>query len=315
MSSQLYIPIQNPLQFVDVNPTQDTTIYATRHIDDFLFEDQIYKFQNKIPWFQPWVNEDIIRLQFESNYFPLQLDMYDQFGRIIVGKSASMTVKRTNRYLPGFNVLEAALSLTGLNAGPYRYICTPGGNPDKAQKSEWFTILPNPTDTIRLDYFNSTYHEDVLYETGIVFSLRIPGYIEYDAPGNKIVTFENQTLNQTVVSGRRFRQIILHVGDGSGVPPWLIDKINSAMTCDNCAFDNKLLAFVDGKWSPEGDKDTQLKGFSTSLRENLNRASKIVTADFDPNKKITLIANIEGRLFGDVSANAGETVIRILDQE
>lgn len=313
--SSLYIPILNPLQFVDVVPTQDTTLYATRHIDDFLFKDQIYKFQNKIPFLQQWVSGDIIRLQFESDYAPLQLDMTDQYGRIVTGKSAVATQVRANKYLPGMYVYEATLSLTGLGRGPYRYLLTPAATPDKQQKSEWFTLLPDPSGTLALIYFNTTFQGDVLFETGIQFTIRVPGYIEYMAPGNKIVVYENQPLNQTVVSGRRFRNIALHIGDGSGVPPWLIDKINASLTCDNWLLDNKPFAVVDGKWSEAGDPDMQLKGFTASLREGLNRSSKIVTGTGNPNMKITVVNNIDGRLFGDVSANSGETVIQILDQQ
>lgn len=313
--SDLYIPILNPLQFVDVNPTQDTTLYATRHIDDFLFSDQIYKFQNKIPFFQQWVSGDIIKLQFESDFSPIQLDMEDLYGRIITGKSAVATQVRANKYIPGLYVYEASLGLTDLGVGPYRYIATPANNLLKSQKSEWFTLLPNPTGTLLLTYYNDTFQGDVLFETGIQFSIRVPGYIEYMAPGNKMIVYENQPLNQTLVNGRRFRNIALHIGDGSGVPPWLIDKINAALTCNNFMLDNKPFAILDGKWSEEGDPDMQLKGYTINLREGLNRSSKIVTGSGDPNMKITIINNIDGRLFGDVSSNSGETVVQILSQE
>lgn len=313
--SDLYIPILNPLQFVDMYPTQDISLYATRHIDDFYFEDQVYKFQNKIPFFQQWVSGDIIKLQFESNFTPIQLDMTDQYGRIVTGKSAVATQVKANKYIPGLYVYEANLGLTGLGVGPYRYILTPANNPMKSQKSEWFTLLPDPYGTILITYYNDAYHGDVLFETGIQFTIRIPGYLEYMAPGNKLVLYENQPLNQTLVSGRRFRNIQLHVGDGSGVPPWIIDKTNSAFTCNNVFLDNKPFAMLDGKWTEAGDGDMLPKGFSTNLREGLNRSSKIISGNGDPNMKITLINNINGRLFGDVSANSGETVIQILSQE
>lgn len=315
MSSELYIPILNGLQFVDEFPTQDTDIYATRHIDDFYYSDQIYQHQDKIPYLQVWVADDIIPLQFESSFNPINLDLYDQYGRIITGKSVVATLIRSNKYIPGTAIYEARLSLSGLGRGPYRYKATPGGNIAKRQKSEWFTILPNPLGTIRLDYFNDTYHEDVVFETGIKFSIRFKGYIEYMAPGNKIVTFEDQRLNQTIKSGKRFRNLTLYVGDGGGVPPWQIDKINSAFTCNNVSTDGKLLAFNDGKWNEEGDKGSPLKEYNTGLREVLTRPSKVVVGTGDPNKRIVLLNVVGGRLFGDIGQNTGENVIKILSQE
>lgn len=313
MNSELYIPILNGLQFVDVDPP-DSPLYATKHIDNWLFADQLYKFQGQIPFLQPWLSQDIVRLQFESNFTPLQLDLYDQYGRRQTGYSASATQVRANRYMPGFFVYEATLTLAGLGRGPYRYIITPGNDTTKRQKSEWFIIAPNYERTILLKYWNSYFHGDVVFETGIQFTLRIPGYIEYDAPGNKVVTFENQPLNQTVVSAKRFRQIILHVGDGSGVPPWMIDKINAAWCCNNVELDNKPFALTDGKWNVLSEDDNALKGYSMNIREGINRSSKIITGTGDPLKKITIISNIDGRLYSDVSANAGETVIQILNQ-
>ena len=167
--SDLYYPILNPLMAVEVNPSNNTDLYATRHIDDFTFDDQVYRWQNKIPWYQPWVNEDIIRLQFESDFNPINLDLYDQYGQKQNGYSAVANVVRMNKYIPGLSVQEVALNLNGLGPGPWRYIITPGNNPAKALKTEWFCIRPNPTDTIRLDYFNSTYKDDVVFETGIKF--------------------------------------------------------------------------------------------------------------------------------------------------
>jgi hypothetical protein len=305
----------NPLQFVDVNPTANTALYATKHIDDFYFEEQAYNWQNKIQFLQSWVSADIIRLQMESNWNPIQLDLYDQYGRLQTGYSALATQVRANKYLPGFYIYEATLALNGLGRGPYRYIATPGNTPAKAQKSEWFTIIQNPLGTILTEYWHSQWKDDIVFETGIKFSIRIPGSIEYVEPGNTLVTFEDQPLNQTTVSGKSFSNILWHVGDGSGVPPWVIRKLNMAITCDNLRLDNKLLAPVDGKWNVLSDDDTQLKGFSIPMREGLNRSSKIVSGTMDPTKKIAVIYNINGQLFSDVSENAGETVLQILSQQ
>ena len=240
--------------------------------------------------------------------------MVDQYGRIVTGKSAVATQVRANKYIPGLYVYEASLSLTGLGVGPYRYLLTPANTLAKQQKSEWFTLIPNPYGTLALTYYNSVFQGDVLFETGIQFTIRVAGYIEYMAPGNKMVVYENQPLNQTLVTGRRFRNIALHIGDGS-VPPWMIDKINAALTCDTFLLDSKPFTVVDGKWTEAGDPDMQLKGFTANLREGLNRSSKVITGTGNPNLKVTVVNNIDGRLFGDVSSNSGETVIQILDQQ
>lgn len=313
--SDIYIPTLNPLQFVDVVPQGNDALYATKHIDDYYFIDQVYRWQNKIQFLQSWVSGDVVRLQFESNWTPIQLDLYDQYGFIQTGHSAVATQVRANKYLPGFFIYEATLALNGLGRGPYRYILTPGNDATKAQKSEWFTIQTSPVGTLLIKYWHNEFKDDIVFETGIQFSFRIPGYLEYVEPGNTLTTFQNQQMSQTVISGKSFSNIILHAGDGSGVPPWVIRKLNMSITCDNWTADNQPLAPVDGKWNALVDDDTQLKGFSLPMRDSLNRTSKIISGTMDPNKKVVIMYNINGQLFSDVSENAGETVLQILFQQ
>lgn len=311
--SRIIIPFANPLQIVPANPNTND-LYRTRHMDNYLFADQLYDFQEQIPFYQSWLAKDIIKLQFTSNYTPIQCDLTDRYGRIKTGYSANMTQVRVNKYNPDYYIYEASLALTGLSGGPFRYLFTPAGNLADQQKTEWFNVVRDNNNTILLRYFHSRYQGDVVYETGLAFTLRIPGYLEFKEPASKVVVFENQPLNQTIVSGRRYRNFDFHVGDGSGVPPWMIDKINIAFMCDTLEVDDKPFALVDGKWTGGREDNNALVGYTMSLRESLNRSSRIVDATIDPNKKITIISNIDGRLFGDVSANAGETIIRILNQ-
>ncbi len=225
-----------------------------------------------------------------------------------------MNQVRANRYVSGYFIYEASFSLIGLT--PDRIYSFKGIAGSVPIKSEPFRIATKLPHSLYCEYYNSQYHGDVIFETGIIFSLRIPGYLKYGVPGSKSVVYEDQVLNDTVVSARTFRNWTLFVGEGGGVPPWLIDKINEMFTCDNVTIDGKQFTVPQGSnWTEYKDDRNNLVGYSIVLRETINRRSKRITDTGDPNKKVTLIYNIDSPLMSDLSANAGTTVTQILDTE
>lgn len=306
------MPILNPLKFVETNPTLAGQ-YNYHHLDDYLFQDQFYDFEERKEWQAPWQNNDIIKLQFESNFSPIQLTGIDCNGYTVVN-TLSMNQVRANRYVAGYFVYEASISLTGLI--PDRIYSFKGLAGAVPIKSEPFRVASRYAHSLYCEYYNTQYHGDVIFETGIVFSLRIPGYLKYNAPGTKSVVFEDQVLNDTVISARTFRNWTLFVGEGGGVPPWFIDKINEMFTCDNVTIDGKQFTVPQGSnWTEYKDDRNNLVGYSIQLRETINRRSKRITDSGDPNKKVTLIYNIDSPLMSDLSANAGTSVTQILDTE
>lgn len=313
MSNTLYIPESNPLHFVPVTPNISPA-YNTKFYDDYLFADTIRDFEEQEPFYQPWQKNDTIFLQFQANFSPIQLDVQDCNLNTLL--SLTCTQVRANKYLPGWFVYQAALSLSSLPDQKVRVLLTPGEDPTAAQKSEWIELSTIIVNTVFCEYFNSRFHGDVVYETGIKFGLRIPGFLNKTAPGSEDQLYKDQVLNQTLLSGKPFKNWKLFVGDGSGVPEWMIEKVNVAFCCNNVKIDGRLFAKLDGtKWTEFTEDKKRLTGYSIELLPGLNRSSKIVNTSVDPNIKMIIQYNLDAGIWGDTSANAGENTTAMLSYE
>jgi hypothetical protein len=313
MANQLEIPIINPLHFVPVTPNISPR-YNTRFYEDYSFADTIEFFQEQIDFFLPWQKNDPIRLQMTSNFEPLFLDLQDTEGNSML--AANMSQVRANKYQPGFYLYEANMSMADLNDGLYRVILTPGANLAAAQKSEWFYVSDVQKPSILLEYYNTRYHADVVFETGIQFSLRIPAYMKGGAPGSLDVLYRDQVYNQTQLSSKTFDNFTLFCGDGRGIPMWLIQKINMAMSCDTVLYDGKQLQKQDSaKWNEFSEDDYPMTGYSMALVPAINRYSKIINPDIDPNKKVTLIYQVGSDVFGSVDNQGGAIVTPLIGLE
>jgi hypothetical protein len=309
MAGELAISYLNPLAFVpvtDPNPVQ----YRSKFYDDYQFADTIAFFQEKVDFMQLWQTTDTIKLQMTSNFAPILLDAQDDAG--VSHYTVNMSQVRANKYQPGFYLYEATIPCSAIGKGHFRFILTPGGSAADRQKSEWFCIQDDQEPTILVEYFNKRYHADVVFETGILFSLRIPAFIEAMAPGSLDTLYTDQIYNQTQLSSRPYDNYTLWVGDGHGVPPWLIKKLNFALSCSNVTFDGKLLTKADsGKWSETTQEGYPMKGYSTALVPGINRSSRLIMPTVDTNKKVSIVYNIASNVFGSVDSQGGNVVTPI----
>jgi hypothetical protein len=55
--------------------------------------------------------------------------------------------------------------------------------------------------------------------------------------------------------------------------------------------------------------------WALNIQEGINRASKIVGVDVDSNKKLLIVYQIDGTVFGDLSAQAGSNLVPIISSE
>lgn len=308
--NQLEIPVLNPLHFVDVTPTQ-SALYNTHYYEDYLFEDTIFFHLEQKRFFQIYRIGDSIKLQMTSNFAPLFLEVQNEYGQVVF--SANMSQVRENKYEPGSFLYELTIALSGsaFPAGWFRAFLTPGGNTAAKQKSEWFCLQTDQDPTVLVEYYNNKYHGDVIFETGIKFSMRVPGFVESNAPGSKDILYQDQVLDNTQLSSKPFRNFTFWVGDGTGVPPWLIDKLNFAFSCSNVYLDGKLFAKSSGGWEETTEEGDPLKGYSLKIQPGINRSSKIINPGIDPNKKITFVSQIAADVFGSVDSQGGNITIPV----
>ena len=309
MSNTLYIPEANPLHFVPAHPNISSS-YETKFYDSYLFADTIRDFEQTDTFYIPWYKNDPIILQMQGDFAPIQLDVQDCDLNTVL--TLTMDQVRANKYLPGFFVYQASVDPSSLPDGKYRVYLTPGEDDTAAWKSEWFELSLNTENTIFCEYYNTRFKDDVIYETGIKFGFRFPGFLTKVAPGSEDQLFKDQVLSQTLLSSKPFKNWKLFVGAGNGVPEWVIEKINRACSVNNVSYDGRLLAKLDGtKWTEASEDKKRMTGYSIDLLEGLNRASQIVNTTINPNIRMIVQYNIDAGVFGDTSGNAGENTVAI----
>jgi hypothetical protein len=119
-----------------------------------------------------------------------------------------------------------------------------------------------------LEYRNSRYHEDVIFETGITFSFRVEGAFGFLNPFSADQIYNDQRYNSVVLSSRTYRNFPLSIGGSFGVPDWVIDKINLIFSCNDVKIDSKSYAKAsDTKFSFNEEDNYPMRGLSFEVRE------------------------------------------------
>lgn len=310
----IYVPLINPMKFVNVART-NLAQYFTKQFDQYLFYEQLYDFEEKVNYFQRIFKGDTISLQFSSNFSPIQIDVINKYGNSVL-TFVALQVRR-NTYDPDYYIYEAVINTSALEEGCYSMQVTAGTTQPILLISEIFIITTDITNTLYFEYSNSVYHEDVLFETGIKFSMRVPGIIAGYTPGAKDVIYEDQILNNTLLSSRAYRNFKLFIGNSEGIPDWIIDKLNRVLSCDRVSIDGKLFCKADGaKWEEKPEENYAMAGWTIDLRESINRYSLIYqVGTIDANKKLLVVHNVESKGFGDVSGNGNNNVVPIVELE
>lgn len=310
MSNQIYFPDLNPIKFVSMNPAA-VPQYVSKHLEDWRFQDLQYKWNSKTRYAQKWSTADTTYLQFESNYDPINVDIVDKYN--VVRGTVVALQKRVNKYRPGWYAYEVAISWAGIPHGCYYLKMT---LPDDVEISEPILVSGQFENTVLLEYSNSRYHGDVIFETGIRFGLRVEATRGFLDPGSNNIVYEDQKLNPSILSSKYFRTFPYNFGGAPGLPDWMIDKIALAWTCNNVTIDGKSFAKAgDAKYTFKGTDRYQMRGMLIDLREGINRGSRIISPGIDPNKRLIVAYNVQSTLFGDISQNASSTIIKITDVE
>jgi len=318
MANEIYISFLNPVKFVDNTPYSNTQ-YNTRQFDDYLYADQLAQkwWIQQDRYKQKFQYDDSIKLQVFSNFDPINFYLVDQDG------SEWNTVVLQNivadRYHPGFYIYEGTMSISNtLPEGCYTPMLRMGdpANP-KYMKGEPIQVAASWPDTLWFDYFNSTYHGDIIFETGYKPGIRIDGCLGKIKPGGKRFVYEDQRMNPTVLKADPFREFDLGLGFSYGIPDWLIDKVNWIFSCDNVSIDGKPFAYVSdsGTFDIKDEEFYPLRGINITVREGLNRASRPSAGPGNPNVALVTSYNIERRLFGDVDGDGSNNTTQILSIE
>lgn len=309
----IYIPHINPVKFFAVDRA-NIDAHFTKHFDDFPFDERLYDWQDPVQFTQLWQTTDIIYLQFESTFDPITVELVDENGTAVITLPA--IVGLPNIYYPNTYSYEVEMSLATVATGCYKIKVTAGsGGSQRIFISGWQHVSEEPYErsTLLLKYKNSRFHEDVIFETGIEFQVRIPGYLGFLKPGINREAYKDQKQNPTVLSSRTFRGFQVVFGDEFGLPDDTIDLLNRIWGCDTVQIDGKyftadaaefeLLEVDNGRYPKRGVK--------LQVAEGLNRASSVFIATIDTGKKLNYGIVVDAKVWGDTSNQGSANTVPI----
>jgi hypothetical protein len=311
MANQLYIPRANPISYYEMD-YQALPQYLSRHMDDYMFRhqhDNPYAAYN-----QKWIVQDAVWQQMEANFGPISVRVVDcDLVDVIAPQTA--TIIRTHKYISGFFVYENTISWATVPPGIYFVLLElPGG---LVQISEPQEVLESGERTMLHRYKSSTYHGDIIWETGYNPTFRVEARMARMDPATERTGYHDQQFNPRVLRAVPYRTWEIVYGHPFGVPDWVREKLNWIYSCDEVEIDGKLYGvFEESQWDGgEIDPAFPLQFPSIKVQEGLNRASKITTIGVDPNKRLVVGVPVDSTIFGDLSAQAGSNLIPINDIE
>jgi hypothetical protein len=305
IQNYIYIPELNPVIFFEKNKT-NLPKYQYKQFEDFAFAQRSYYWQEPADYCQIWQTTDIIYLQFESSFDPIIVSLLNSDGVSVITLPA--LVGLPNKFLPYAYSFEIGMSLAGLTTGIYNLQIEAGIGANKKIFVSGFNqyisseILEN---TLMLEYHNSRFHNDVVFETGIVFQKRIPGFIGFLDPARTDDKYKDQRFNPALLNSRVSKQWPVHFGDEFGLPDDEINTLHQIWSCNNVTIDQKAFG-LSGNFEYVAVDKYQKRGVKVLVEAGINRNSRIFAVNTDTTKKLITTAIVQAKVFGD-TANQGSS--------
>jgi|GEM_PF-2050791 len=312
-NNELYISDLNPMRFFE--RLTDNPSYHSKMWNDYPYKKTIHNWEEPAGYCRKWQTNDTIRLQFESNFDPIQIDVVGANG-VVPGTTVLATQKLANKYQPGKFAYEAEISLAAVPPGDCYILTMTLASGLVYLDTDCFDVEVSHPDTKLFEYSNSRYHGDVIFETGIIFSARLECQFGKLITGSQDTIYDDQLLNPYLLSSKATRSYPLVIGNEEGVPESVDDLQSNIWTCNNVTIDGKSYAKGgDSKAEIKTEDNYPLYGITRIIREGINRGSKIIRTDADPNKKLMAVHVVNAGFFGDLAESGGTNIVTILSKE
>lgn len=212
-----------------------------------------FDFQQPTPsYFQKIKRGLACNLQVLSDWVPV-LKIYDgQLGYLIDTISPSTPANSVTGQT--FTVYEFGIIWSSYPANLY-YIeisYVDDSSVTHIERSGILQTADNWPGTLVFTYTNSYNNFSAIFNTGIVFNFVCEGNIADFAPAFEDIIYNDQEYNVTKLNAIPRREFTLYIGSVrgfGGVPPWVGDKMNWIMACDQLQIDGVYYQNTNGsKW-------------------------------------------------------------------
>lgn len=194
----------------------------------------------------------VCNLQCLSDWIPV-LKIYDGLQGFLVD---TINASTPTNGITGqtFTVYEFGIIWEDYSDGIYYIEISYVGADDITQiwRSGILQTATNWPGTLVFQYTNSYNNFSAVFSTGIVFNFVCEGNIADFAPAFEDIIYNDQEYNVTKLNAIPRREFTLYIGSVrgfGGVPPWVGDKMNWIMACDQIQIDGVYYQNTSGsKW-------------------------------------------------------------------
>lgn len=304
------VPYLTPIRFVPLNSDNMLSF------DGALFSEQIRSWQDQVMYYQKQCLGDTIRFQVQTNLTPVRLNIIDCQQRSYGTFDA--VVKPTNIVAPETLTYEFNFQLTpDFTIGQVFYFLLTFGEAGQEAYVPWISepqvIVPDDDTTSLIEYTNSFNHQNVVFDTGIVYNFRVESNLQNLDPLTYDAVFQDQPMNLRTIKSIPYDQWLFILGPAQGVPDWVARLVRSIWTLDTVKYHGIQYTKPDGqKWTATGlDNNYPLRGWTCVLQNTLNHYSTRTEDNNSPAESFTVVWNLNTDAFGTLNDIPSNTPIRI----
>lgn len=319
MANVVKIPYLNPVKFYKTE-----RVYPLGKNQYFLneewFKDQIPTWYERTRYYQKWQRTDIIYLQVQANFGPVDWQVIDCKGIVML----SGTFNAMLDVPPGqiYTYYDASIQMADsafTNANGAMYIVLNFGRMGNTILAQWisepFMVRDRWPETLAHTYTcpKGDYHE-IWFNGNNSFTFRCESRLINFQPGSVSKVYTDQTANIVQLSRRPFRQWTLSVGHSYGVPNWVIEGLNNYMACDTYKVDGLAIVPTDGAgWEAKRVDKYPMSGWSIEVQEAVNRYYDY--SDSTADELVSIAYNIDGKVTGSFYRQPTGSPVQIISAE
>lgn len=307
MANTVIIPHINPLQWYKQTPDTNAR-FNTRDFDDWYFQNTILPWEQRVPWHQPWQQSDHIQEQLQSTYGPINYKLVREKDDVVID-TVPMNQLQPNYNDPTLFINQIDIDLSIYPEGCYHFLRTFGNPVALTHQSESIVLSEIIENSLLLEFKHFEHREDMIFETGIFPSLRVPGTKKFKHAASKSTVYEDQPLNTEVLRAVAYRIWTMHYGGSEGMPDYMQDKLERIHGCSTLLVDGKYYARLEGATMQESASESYpMRSWTQDMREKLNRASRRYENELSQDAVVAVMINSDSKGFGnDIGGN--ETVV------
>jgi len=239
-------------------------------------------------YFQKFIEDDVTYLQVLLDPLlvtDLALELFDVYTDALVHTYTFVDTLKTTEYEGiTYEVWQAELAFTGITAGKY-YLQLSYFDDTQTQILQSPIEVGDFPDTLLIEYRNSLNKFSIIFDTDIVFNLRVEGIIKDYVPQFEDTTYNDEIHEQTLLDSVYFDQLKLYVPGLQGyIPAYMAKRVNIALGCDTVLIDGEYYARLEGaKWDVQHAPEDDRMGISIDIVPTTNNTNvRLITGGQTP---------------------------------